>query len=83
VQNRTDLWLGKISAESAALQYMYPEIDPEKRLRIGDRLEIVPNNATLVISMQQRIYGVRNGAVERIFTVAGREKGKAGCSDSP
>lgn len=74
VQNRPDLWLGKISAESAALQYMDPDLDPGKRLRIGDRLEIVPNNATLAISMQQRIYGVRNGVVEHIFAVAGREK---------
>jgi D-serine deaminase-like pyridoxal phosphate-dependent protein len=74
VQNRPDLWLGKISAESSILQYMESEIDPGKRLRIGDRLEIVPNSATLAISMQQRIYGVRNGVVERIFAVAGREK---------
>ena len=38
----------------------------------GDRLEIIPNNATLAISMQERIYGVRNGLVERVFAVAGR-----------
>jgi D-serine deaminase-like pyridoxal phosphate-dependent protein len=74
VQDRPDLWLGKISAESAILQYMDPAIGPEKRLRIGDRLEIIPNSATLAISMQQRIYGVRNGAVERIFPVGGKEK---------
>jgi D-serine deaminase-like pyridoxal phosphate-dependent protein len=74
VQNRPDLWLGKISAESAILQYMDPAIGPGKRLRIGDRLEIVPNSATLAISLQQRIFGVRNGVVERIFAVAGREK---------
>jgi D-serine deaminase-like pyridoxal phosphate-dependent protein len=72
VQNRPDLWLGKISAETAILQYMDPAIDPEKRLRIGDRLEIVPNSATLAISLQQRIYGVRNGRIERIFAVGGR-----------
>ena len=47
--------MGKISAETAILQYMDPAIGPEKRLRIGDRLEIVPR----AISLQQRIYGVR------------------------
>ncbi len=73
VQGRPDLWLGKISAEVGVLQYMDPAIDPEKRLRIGDRVEIVPNSATLAISMQDRIYGVRSGVVERIFTVAGRD----------
>jgi D-serine deaminase-like pyridoxal phosphate-dependent protein len=76
VQDRPDLWLGKISAESAILQYMDPAIGPEKRLRIGDRLEIVPNSATLAISLQQRIYGVRKGAVERIFAVAGKDKAR-------
>jgi len=73
VQGRPDLWLGKISAEVGVLQYMDPAIDPGKRLRIGDRVEIVPNSATLAISMQERIYGIRRGMVERIFTVAGRD----------
>jgi D-serine deaminase-like pyridoxal phosphate-dependent protein len=72
VQGREDLWLGRISAETACVQYTEPDIAPEKRLHIGDRLEIVPNNATLAISLQEKIYGVRNGVVERVFTVAGR-----------
>jgi D-serine deaminase-like pyridoxal phosphate-dependent protein len=53
---------------------MEPSIGPEKRLRVGDRLEIVPNNATLVISMQEKIYGARHGVVERVFAVAGRDR---------
>jgi D-serine deaminase-like pyridoxal phosphate-dependent protein len=69
VQGRPDLWLGRISAETATVSYTDQEIHAGKRLRIGDRLEIVPNNATLVISMQEKIYGVRNGAVERVFMV--------------
>jgi len=72
VQGREDLWPGRISAETACVQYMEPDTAPEKRLGIGDRLEIVPNNATLAISMQQKIYGVRDGMVERVFAVAGR-----------
>jgi D-serine deaminase-like pyridoxal phosphate-dependent protein len=75
VQGRPDLWIGRLSAETAGVQYMEPSIGPEKRLRIGDRLEIVPNNATLVINMQERIYGVRDGLVERVFAVAGRGQG--------
>lgn len=74
VQGRPDLWLGKISAETAILQYMDPAVVPEKRFRIGDQLEIVPNSATLAISLQRRIYGVRNGVVERTFSVAGKDK---------
>ncbi len=73
VQGREDLWPGKISAETACVQYTEQDAAPEKRLRIGDRLEIIPNNATLAISTQERIYGVRHGMVERIFAVAGRD----------
>lgn len=73
VQGREDLWPGRISAETACVQYMETDIAAEKRLRIGNRLEIVPNNATLSISTQERIYGVRHGMVERVFVVAGRE----------
>ena len=73
VQGREDLWPGRISAETACVQYMEPDTAPEKRLRIGDRLEIVPNNATLAISTQEKVYGVRCGMVERVFAVAGRD----------
>jgi D-serine deaminase-like pyridoxal phosphate-dependent protein len=74
VQGRPDLWIGRLSAEAAGVQYMEPKIGPEKRLRLGDRLEIVPNNATLVISMQEKLYGVRRGVVERILPVGGRDR---------
>ncbi len=70
VRGRDDLYLERMSAETAVVQYADP--DTAKPLRIGDRLEIVPNNATLAISTQDRIFGVRNGTVERVFTVAGR-----------
>lgn len=72
VQGRPDLWIGRLSAETAGVQYMEPSLGPARRLRVGDRLEIVPNNATLVISMQENLYGVRRGVVERVFAVAGR-----------
>ena len=71
VQGRPDLWLGRLSAETSCLHYM----DPEKKLKLGERLEIVPNNATLVINIHDRIYGVRNGMVEEVIPVTGRGRG--------
>ena len=71
VQGRPDLWIGRLSAEAAIVQYMEPDIATGQRLRVGDRLEVIPNSATLVINMQERIFGIRNGAVERAFRVAG------------
>lgn len=71
IQRRPDLWLGALSAETGHIFYT----EPEKKLSLGERLEIVPNNATLVINIHDRIYGVRKGMVERVFTVTGRGRG--------
>ena len=68
LQGRSDLWLGALSAETGHVFYM----ESEKKLSLGERLEIVPNNATLVINIHDRIYGVRNGGVERVIAVTGR-----------
>lgn len=72
VQGRPDLWFGRISAETSVLYYTDPQ---KKKLSFGERLEIVPNNATLVINMHDQIYGVRNGAVEMTIPVTGRGRG--------
>jgi len=71
VQGRPDLWLGALSGEIGNVYYM----DPKKKLSIGERLEIVPNNATLVVNMHDQLYGVRNGVVERVIQVTGRGRG--------
>ncbi len=71
VQGRPDLWLARPSAETSCLHYM----DTEKKLSFGERLEIVPNNATLVINIHDQIYGVRNGVVEKVIPVTGRGQG--------
>lgn len=72
IQGRPDLWLGSLSAESAHVFYMENE---SKRLSLGERLEIVSNNATLVINIHAIMYGVRNGVVERVIPVTGRGHG--------
>jgi len=72
VQGRPDLWFGRISAETSVLYYTDPN---KKKLSFGERLEIVPNNATLVINIHEQIYGVRNGVVEQVIPVTGRGRG--------
>jgi D-serine deaminase-like pyridoxal phosphate-dependent protein len=49
--------------------------DQAKTLRIGDRLEIIPNHAGLVVNLHSQLYGVRNGKVERVIPTPLREKG--------
>jgi D-serine deaminase-like pyridoxal phosphate-dependent protein len=71
VQGRPDLWLGRISAETGIIYYM----NAGKKLHFGERLEIVPNNATLVINIHDQIYGVRNGVIEQVIPVTGRGRG--------
>ena len=71
IQGRPDLWLGAIGAETGYIYYK----DPNKKLSLGERLEIVPNNATLVINIHDQLYGVRNGVVEKVIPVTGRGRG--------
>jgi len=71
VRDRPGLWLGRLHAESSCIHYK----DPQERLDLGERLEIVPNNATLVINLHSNLYGVRNGEVERVIHVTGRGAG--------
>ncbi len=72
VQGRPDLWLGSLSAETACIYYTDSNISSEKRLKFGERLEIVPNNSTLAINLQTQVYGVRNGILEKVISVKGR-----------
>ena len=72
VQGRRDLWFGRVGAECGLVYYMD---DARRDLKLGDRLQIVPNNATTVINIHDQIYGVRNGEIEKVITITGREKG--------
>ena len=75
IRGRPDVWLGRLGAESGLGYYVDPDGDPQERLVLGERIEIVPNNATVVINIHDRIYGVRNGEIERNFSIAGRGRG--------
>lgn len=64
VVGRPDLWFGRLPAVNGCLYFM----DPKKRVTIGERLQIIPNNACLFSSIHDQIYGVKNGQVEKVFS---------------
>jgi len=71
IRGRPDLRLGRLSAETSCVYYK----DPKKKLSIGERLEIVPNNAIIVINIHDHVYGVRNGEVAMVIPITGRGRG--------
>lgn len=71
VLGRPDLWVGAVAAESARVFYR----DPNKKLTLGQRLEIIPNNPFIVTNMHDQIYGVRRGRVEKVIPMTGRGRG--------
>ncbi len=71
VKGRPDLWFGRLPAENGLLYFT----DPKKRVNLGERLEIIPNNASMVVSIHDEIYGVRSGVVEKVFKITGRGLG--------
>lgn len=72
VQGRSDLWFGRVGAETGLLYYMEKA---QKDLRLGDRLIIVPNSANLVVNIHNELYGARNGKIEKVIPVTGRARG--------
>jgi D-serine deaminase-like pyridoxal phosphate-dependent protein len=46
----------------------------DRKFEIGERLRIVPNHICVAVNLHERIYGIRNGAVEEVWEVAGRGK---------
>lgn len=73
VKGRDDLWLGRLHAESSRL--FYTDSDDKNKLRLGDRIEIIPHNATIVLNLHEKAYGVRNQVIEKEFTITGRGHG--------
>ena len=41
---------------------------------LGERVQVIPNHICVAVNLHERVYGVRNGAVEQVWTVAGRGK---------
>ncbi|NLE95938.1 MAG: hypothetical protein GX600_09725 [Dehalococcoidia bacterium] len=71
VQGRSDLWLGRLNAEGSCIYYR----EAGRRLTLGERLEVVPNNVTLVFNLHSCVYAVRDGVIERVIRVTGRGVG--------
>jgi len=71
VKGRPDLWFGRLPAENGILYFT----DPDKKVNLGERLEIIPNNASMVNSLHDQIYGVRKGELEKVFKLTGRGRG--------
>jgi len=65
VRGRPDLWFGALHAEVGVVFYK----DGENKLHLGERIEVFPNNTTLVIHINKKLYGVRNQEVKQVIPV--------------
>jgi D-serine deaminase-like pyridoxal phosphate-dependent protein len=45
-----------------------------REFEIGERLRIIPNHICVAVNLHERVYGIRSGAVEEVWEVAGRGK---------
>jgi D-serine deaminase-like pyridoxal phosphate-dependent protein len=46
--------------------------DPNDEFRVGDQIAFIPGHCCTTVNLYDTAYGVRNGVVERVFTVDGR-----------
>ena len=68
VKGHPDIIVGRLTEEIGILTLS----DPGKEINIGDRLEILPNHISLAVNLHERMYGIRNGAIEREIPIACR-----------
>ena len=66
VKSKPDLWFGALHAEVGVIFYK----NAKNTLRVGERLEIFPNNTTLVIHINKELYGVREGEIKQVIHAA-------------
>jgi len=69
IKGRSDIRFGRTATETGWIYYLE---GAKKDLKIGDRLEIVPNNVSCVINIHDKIYGVRKNNVEVVIPITGR-----------
>lgn len=69
VKNNHSIYIGELCEEHGIVK-----IKDDTVLKIGDRLEILPNHCCATTNMHDYIYGVRNGMVERLIEVDARGK---------
>lgn len=44
----------------------------ERGFGVGDRVRIIPNHVCVAVNLHERVFGIRGGRVEQIWTVEGR-----------
>ena len=46
----------------------------DRRFAVGERGRVIPNHICVAVNLPERMYGVRNGEVEKVWSVEGRGK---------
>lgn len=70
VFDEPDIHIEKLNEEHGYLRF-----DPSKSsLSVGEQIEIIPNHSCVIPNLNDRVYGFRNGAIEKEFTVDARGK---------
>jgi D-serine deaminase-like pyridoxal phosphate-dependent protein len=70
IKGRPDIRVQALHAEIGILRLT----DLNKIIRIGDRVEIIPNNVNYTIALTERMYGVKNGKVVKELPILLRGK---------
>lgn len=65
VKGRSDLWVGFLHAETGRIFYR----DQSRKLSLGERVEIIPNNSFVVFNLHKELYGIRKGKIEKMIPV--------------
>jgi D-serine deaminase-like pyridoxal phosphate-dependent protein len=70
IKGRPDLRFTDANEEHGMLKM----VSSRRKLKVGDRLEIIPNHVCPVMNLHDEAVGIRNGRVECVWAIAARGK---------
>jgi D-serine deaminase-like pyridoxal phosphate-dependent protein len=70
IKGRPDLRFVDANEERGMLRMT----SPKRKLKVGDRLEIIPNHVCPVMNLHDEAVGIRNGRLETVWAIAARGK---------
>jgi D-serine deaminase-like pyridoxal phosphate-dependent protein len=81
-RSKTDTPIFGVIREDEAAQFVslseehgHVDISGSSRAyRVGERLRVLPNHVCTTVNMHDKLYGVRQGIVEKVWEIAGRGK---------
>ncbi|MCM3716343.1 alanine racemase [Halalkalibacter oceani] len=71
IKGEDHVWVSWLSEEHGVI-----ELEEGHSWRIGDQIEVIPNHVCPTVNLADEVIGIRNGRIEKVFSIEARGKNK-------